>query len=105
MRDLINLIEQLDEITVSSTDEFLDKIVNPDLAHVIYGVISDYIIITDDFKKPAILAFDSNLLQEISEIVVEIHDEVMESYGNERQIVRLTTFLYNYFINGETYNE
>lgn len=35
MRDLINLIEQLDEITVSSTDEFLDKIVNPDLAHVI----------------------------------------------------------------------
>lgn len=103
MRNLIDLIKQIDEIDVSTNDEFLDRIVNPDLANVIYGVINDYSIITDEFKKPAVLAFDAILLQEISEIVIKIHDEVIKSYGNERQIVRLTELLYNYFLNGDTY--
>ena len=103
MRNLIDLIKQIDEIDVSANAEFLDRIVNPDLANIIYGIINDYSIITDDFKKPAVLAFDANLLQEISELVIEIHDEVIKSYGDERQIVRLTEFLYNYFLNGDTY--
>lgn len=97
IRRLINIISEME---INDNKKKFDLLYNENVL-IIYDMFNEYSKITEEYKKPAILVFNTSDLLETQEVINELYENNINHYLNDTQIYKVIDRLKRYFVDGE----